>query len=80
MPTHRPKQLPRDPNQRAVTIARIATGEEECEERDEGKDPAAVVRGRKGGEKGGASRAAKMTPEERSEAAKRAAAARWKRA
>lgn len=65
--------------QRAVAIGRIATGEEECEEKDEGKDPAAVERGRKGGAKGGAARAEKMTEAERSESAKRAAEARWKR-
>lgn len=44
---------------------------------DEGKDPAAVALGRKGGLKGGKARAASMTPEQRSEAARKAAAARW---
>ena len=39
-----------------------------------GKDPAAVALGRKGGK----ARAAKLTPEQRSEIAKKAAAARWK--
>ena len=77
MPTHRPKSLPKDPNQRAVAIARIATGEDECEEKDAGKDPEAVARGRKGGASGGKARAAKLTDEERSEAARKAAAARW---
>jgi predicted RNase H-like HicB family nuclease len=43
-----------------------------------GKDPAAVTLGRKGGLKGGKARAAKLTPEQRSEIAKKAAAARWK--
>lgn len=42
------------------------------------KDPAAVARGKKGGEKGGAARAAKLTPVERSAIAKRAADSRWK--
>ncbi len=41
------------------------------------KDPAAVALGRKGGLKGGKARAASMTPEQRREAAKKAAAARW---
>jgi hypothetical protein len=41
------------------------------------KNPAAVALGRKGGLKGGKARAAKLTPEERSASAKRAAAARW---
>lgn len=42
------------------------------------KDPAAVALGRKGGLKGGRARADKMTPEERSASAKKAAQARWK--
>ena len=41
------------------------------------KDPAAVALGRKGGKVGGKRRAQNMTPEQRSEAAKKAAAARW---
>lgn len=45
-----------------------------------GKDPAAVALGRKGGLKGGKARAAKLTPEQRSEIAKNAAAARWNNA
>ncbi len=43
----------------------------------EGKDPAAVELGRRGGKKGGPARAAKMTPEERSESARKAVNARW---
>ncbi len=43
----------------------------------EEKNPAAVELGRRGGLKGGNARAAKMTPEERSESARKAAAARW---
>jgi len=44
------------------------------------KDPSAVALGRKGGLKGGKARAAKLTPERRSEIARKAAAARWKHA
>ena len=43
------------------------------------KDPAAVALGRKGGKKGGPARAAKLTPEQRSESARRAVQARWAR-
>ena len=43
----------------------------------EEKDPLAVELGRRGGKKGGKARAAKMTPEERSESARKAARARW---
>jgi general stress protein YciG len=44
------------------------------------KDPHAVALGRKGGKKGGVARAANMSPEERSEAARKAVQARWKKA
>jgi hypothetical protein len=70
-----------DLNELAAQIVGEATGEivpEEEAKPDEGKDPAAVALGRKGGLKGGKARAANMTPEERSEAAKKAARARWK--
>jgi hypothetical protein len=41
------------------------------------KNPHAVALGRIGGLKGGAARAEKLTPERRSEIARRAAEARW---
>jgi len=44
-----------------------------------GKNPLAVALGRMGGLKGGKARAAKLSAAERSESAKRAAQARWKR-
>lgn len=70
---------PRDPNARAFQIVQEATGEAPpLPDPDEGKNPAAVALGRLGGKKGGKARAAKMTPEERSEAARKAALARWK--
>ena len=70
MSTQRPRR-PSDVNQLAHLIGRIATGEEQDElqpvtsDAAPAKDPAAVALGRKGGKKGGAARAAKMTPEER---------------
>jgi hypothetical protein len=45
----------------------------------EGKDPAAVELGRRGGLKGGRARAEKLTPQERQESARKAAQARWGR-
>jgi hypothetical protein len=68
---------PRDPNQLAKQVADEATGQTPKLDPDAGKDPAAVALGRKGGLKGGKARAARMTPEQRSEAAKKAALARW---
>jgi hypothetical protein len=44
------------------------------------KDPAAVALGRKGGKKGGFARAAKLSPEQRSESARKAVLARWAKA
>jgi hypothetical protein len=41
------------------------------------KNPAAVALGRLGGLKGGKARAAKLSPEQRSEIARRAVLARW---
>jgi curli biogenesis system outer membrane secretion channel CsgG len=70
---------PRDPNQLGKLIVNIATGEVEDTPEDDGKDPAAVELGRKGGLKGGKARAASMTSEERKEAARKAARARWTR-
>lgn len=74
----KPKR-PRDVNQRAKLIVDIATGEAEDENPDEGKNKAAQEMGRKGGQKGGKARWANMTPEERSDAARLAAQARWRR-
>lgn len=69
---------PRDPNQLAKLIADIATGEITEPKPDDGKDPAAVALGRKGGLKGGAARAKKLTAAQRSAIAKKAAQKRWK--
>lgn len=43
----------------------------------EERHSAAVMLGRKGGKKGGKARAAKLSPERRSEIARKAAIARW---
>lgn len=67
---------PRDPAQLAKLIVDIATGEIEDREltpEERGKDPAASAMGRKGG----AARAARMTPERRKEIAQKAARKRW---
>lgn len=76
------KKRPRDPNQLAKTIVEIATGEVEDREptpEEEGKDPAAVDLGRKGGLRGGRARAEKLPPKRRVEIAREAAKARWKK-
>ncbi len=69
---------PRDTNQLAKFIVDLATGEQsESKPTDEGKDPAAVALGRKGGLKGGQARAATLTSKRRRQIAKDAAKARW---
>lgn len=71
------KSRPRDPNQLAKTIVDIATGETEDQISEKKKNQS--TRGRPGGLKGGKARANNLTPEERSEIAKLAAQARWKK-
>ena len=68
---------PRDMNQRAFQIVQETTGLASPPDLDEGKDPAAVALGRKGGRKGGKARAAAMTAEQRREIARKAANTRW---
>jgi hypothetical protein len=75
----RSRKRPRDVNELARRLVDEATGEAPKLAPDAGKDPAAVALGRKGGLKGGKARAAKMSPEERAEAARNAARARWSR-
>lgn len=72
--TKTPKR-PRDPNQLAKYIVDLATAEQSPV--PESKKATA---GRAGGKIGGSARAAALTAESRSEIAKRAAAARWKKA
>ena len=73
---------PRDFNSRAFDSVARLTGTAPPEPVPEPEDPvktAAALLGRRGGLKGGAARAAKLSPEERSAIAKKAAAARWRR-
>jgi len=73
----RSRKRPRDPNALAAQPAGETMGEAESFDPDAGKDPAAVALGRKGGLKGGKARAAKLSPEQRAESARKAAQARW---
>jgi hypothetical protein len=79
MPEKHPKR-PRDFSQAAKLVVDIVSGQIEDREPTpevQGKDPAAVSLGRRGGLKGGIARAAKMTPEQRADVARKAAKARW---
>jgi hypothetical protein len=67
---------PRDPNQLAKSIIDIATGAAEDRSptpEEQGKDPAAVALGQKGGK----ARAESLSAKRRAEIAKRAARKRW---
>ena len=68
----RSSKKPRHVNALATSIVREATAD-----LTEGKDPAAVSLGRRGGLKGGKARAAKLTSEQKREIAQKAAAVRW---
>ncbi len=69
------EKRPADVIGNAVKIAQIATGEIGDDVTDDGKNKAAQELGRKGGK----ARALKLTPEERSEVARIAANARWRK-
>lgn len=73
----RSRKRPRDLNALAAAIVDEATSEEKPEPVDDGKDPAAVSLGRKGGLRGGRARAERLSPEQRSEIARKAAQSRW---
>lgn len=67
------QKRPADVVSNAVHIMRVLTGEADDGAPDDGKDKAAQAMGRKGG----AARAAAMTPERRAEIARAGAAKRW---
>lgn len=69
----KPKR-PRDINQLAKLIADISTGDAE-----DATPSKRVTRARSGGLRGGVARASKLSPEQRAEIARTAAAARWKK-
>lgn len=70
----RTPKRPRDPNQLAKLVVDIATGEASDQE-----ETTYTKRASKAGKKGGPARARSLTPERRSEIARLAAQARWKK-
>lgn len=67
-------KLPTDANQRGRAVVDLATGAADAP--DGAEQP---HRGQAGGLRGGRARAERLSPEERSEIARKAAKARWKR-
>lgn len=77
---------PKDPNELAKSIVDRATDEapetedapeEQPETTEDGKNAAAVALGKLGGKKGGPARAKKLSAEQRSDIARKAANKRW---
>jgi hypothetical protein len=81
MPNRSSNKEPRGVNQLAKFIVDLSTGNPIMEDispiAEKQKNPAAVTLGRLGGLKGGKARADKLTPERKSEIAKKAASVRW---
>lgn len=88
-PSSKPPKRPRDINQLAKFIVDQTTGEVPPDPETTEQVPvvpstedairaAAAELGRRGGLKGGKARAAKLTPAQRAEIARKAAKARWK--
>jgi hypothetical protein len=85
------RKLPRDANSLAAQIVAMSTGQplpkltelagsqKPASQSEPQKNPAAVALGRLGGLKGGKARAEALSKRKRSEIAKTAAAARWKK-
>lgn len=70
------QKRPADVISNAVKVMKIATGEDEEEFTEDGKNKAAQELGRKGGK----ARAKNLTKKQRQEIAKKAAQARWRKA
>ena len=78
MPERSNKKRPRDPNELAYQIMLESTGQTpKYTPEQKPKNPAAVALGRLGGLKGGAARAAALSPRKRSQIAAKAARSRW---
>jgi hypothetical protein len=77
----RRKRMPKDTNQLAAESVKLATGQpvEPDPDPDAGKNPNAVALGRLGGLKGGIARKTKLPKAQRSEIARKAVQARWKK-
>lgn len=78
--TGRSRKRPRDLNQLASSIVQDATegtGSPDVANVEDGSRSSAQENGRIGGLKGGAARAAMLSPERRAEIARKAAQARW---
>ncbi len=78
----KPPKRPSDSNLLGRLVVALSVGEAEepafKQAVEDGKNPAAVALGRKGGLKGGKARAKALSAKQRKEIAQKAAKARWK--
>jgi hypothetical protein len=72
--SRKPQKKSKDENETAFDTLQQLIARTET---PDGKDPLAVLLGRRGGLKGGKARAERMTPEQRKKSASKAAQARW---
>ncbi|MGO9095059.1 MAG: hypothetical protein ACLQGV_07530 [Bryobacteraceae bacterium] len=83
MPTRSSKGKDHDFAVNSLRVVEQAIGEHidgtPLEDPNAGKNPAAVALGKLGGAKGGRARAEKLSAQRRSQIAKKAAAARWRK-
>jgi hypothetical protein len=70
-------ELERSDSEKVATTVAEGTSESDPESEERTKNPHAVALGRLGAQKGGRARADKLTPEQRSEIARKAVQARW---
>ena len=75
----RSSKPPRADDKLAQLAAAVATEATGLPKTKQGKDAGAVALGRRGGLKGGKARAAALTKKQRTDIARKGAAARWKR-
>lgn len=76
----RRKRMPRDTNELAAMVVKLATDQSvEPEPKEREKDPFAVELGRRGGLKGGKARWKGVSKKQRTKMARKAVEARWQR-
>jgi hypothetical protein len=77
MARHKKGKMDSSDSEKLATAVAEGTSENDPTSKESTKNPHAVALGRLGGQKGGKARAEKLTPEQRSEIARKAVQARW---
>ena len=77
MTRRKKEELESSDSEKVATIVAEGTSDNGPTSKESSKNPHAVALGRIGGKKGGVARANKLSPEQRSEIARKASRARW---